>query len=124
MASDVIVVSGGNPDSDTWNWQNIDESVDCRKKNSRSVCYNKGQFPHVFIRVILLYVHLFVIVECDFSPSRQSGHASAILSITTLSQGHVILVPMCVWVGAVGLHSLLAMEDVICVLPFWWMEIM
>ena len=100
------------------------KSVDCRKKNSRSVCYiiyNKGQFPHVFIRVILLYVYLFVIVEC---PSRQSGHASAIRSITALSQGHVILVPMCVWVGVVGLHSLLAMEDAICVLPFWWMEIM
>ena len=42
------------------------KSVDCRKKNSRSVCYiiyNKGQFPHVFIRVILLYVYLFVIVS-------------------------------------------------------------
>ena len=27
VASNVIVVSGGNPGSDTWNWQNIDESV-------------------------------------------------------------------------------------------------
>lgn len=50
----------------------------------------------------------------------QTKHASvtALTCCTTTSwQGHVTLVPVCVWVDAVGLKLLLEREDVICVPP-------